>query len=190
LSLAINPLRAHLVMSLAQTRWTSHSAYVQPAPHLAWVTTDELLGLYGGREGYTSYIRRCRNRLVRAPDEFARHSLFGQGRIRDKPKHPIKVEETAGTPGCIDEELARAAHLLQAELPELLIVQSGRAADPRRLATIWWLVQRRGIRVKDLALTLGVSSARISQIVRRVQQRGSETPVCAAVERLSRGAKY
>lgn len=169
--LHLNPLRAHLVMNLAQVRWTSHRAYLGRAPHLDWVTTEEILGELGGLENYRLYLRECRNQKEPVPDDFERRALFDAGRRRPivAARSPVKRHK----PGArsLDEELARAAQLLNAEIPDLVAVRAGRAADPRRRALVWWLVQRRGIASKEVARMLGVSQVRISQLVKQGQCR-------------------
>lgn len=188
--LHLNPLRAHLVMSLEQSRWTSHRAYLGQASHLDWLATEELLGLMGGGAGYTRYLRQCMTCRGLAPDGFEQSSLFQQGRVRSPRETKLARPEPLLLSADLDEEMARAGYLLGVELPELLASKSGRAANLRRQVTIWWLVQHRGIAVKDLARTLGVSSARISQIVKCVEQRSRTTPVSAVADVLLDAAKY
>ena len=54
--LHLNPVRAGLVSNPDASLWTSHRYYAGLARPPAWMTTEELLGVYGGAETYRLII--------------------------------------------------------------------------------------------------------------------------------------
>jgi len=55
-----NPLRAGIVKRLLDYRWSSYQAYAGKKPEVSWLTTELILGTYGG----------SRNRFLRAQQVF------------------------------------------------------------------------------------------------------------------------
>jgi putative transposase len=52
----LNPLKARIVISLEQSRWTSHAAYAKELSCPDWLTTDSILSQLDGVDGYRQYI--------------------------------------------------------------------------------------------------------------------------------------
>lgn len=183
--LHLNPVQARLVMKPSQASWTSHQAYAGQARQLDWLTTEELLSALGGRAGYLAYLQSCMRRKGMAPEDFEREVLFGVGRLGEPVAGAGSPEpEDPAVAASLDKALVLASRRLKAERGKLVIARSGRAADPRRQATVWWLVQRQGIRVGDVAKALGISRGRVSQLVNRAERRSPGSQLDLAVQAL------
>ena len=192
--LHLNPVRAHLVVSPEQARWTSHEAYLGAAPHLDFVYTAELLSLYGGPEAYLAELQRQLRPRVPEKDleaaQFSRQALFGHSRGKGQGKGGDKKTEAVPTTSSemtlrlinVEQAVAQAARRLQRKPEALRQSRSGRAADPARRVVIWWLVFHAGVPARAVARHFGISAARVSQIVKAVQQRDEKTDLQALVD--------
>jgi putative transposase len=67
-----NPLRAGIVKRLSQYRWSSYQAYGDKRHRVSWLTTELVLGMYGG----------SRRRFVRAQELFFKESPSLLGELR------------------------------------------------------------------------------------------------------------
>jgi len=184
LYLHLNPLRARLVMTADQARWTSHRAYLDREQLCDWLTTEQLLALHGGRSGYRQHLARLHRRGLGAPEDFERACLFGSERQRSERPAPV-FQSTGPEPGgSIEELLALAAHRVRVEVPELLDASSSRMAARLRRALAWWLVHEQGLRASQVAQLLGLSRGRISQMLRNAAPGSRSEELAEAIEQL------
>ncbi len=89
-----NPLRAGIVRRLREYRWSSYQAYADKTQEVSWLTTELVLGMYGG----------SRRRFLRAQQEFfeerpnlledLRHGLYlGSEEFSEECMRRFKGEE-------------------------------------------------------------------------------------------------
>jgi REP element-mobilizing transposase RayT len=101
-----NPLRAGLTKRLPDYRWSSYQVYADKNHHLPWLTTDLVLGMYGGspkrfiREQQlyfqedTDLLRDLRHGLYLGSEEFSEECVE-RARIeghREKPQYRLLLK--------------------------------------------------------------------------------------------------
>jgi len=160
----LNPVRGGLVPRLDEADWTSHAAYVGLERAPDWLHLDEMLDLYGTAEAYFDYLKDIQMGRRQSPEGFERAVLW---KTRS-PRRSIAVQATvhSKTP---EETAERALTELQEvtglSRADLLTARRGRAGNRARWVVAWWLRWRDRMSGGDVARVLGVSRARISQMV-------------------------
>ncbi len=189
--LHLNPVRARLVMTVAQAHWTSHEAYAGRITKPDWLTTKDLLAAFGGRKRYLAYLRSYRGKGTVPPEDFESDVLFGGGRLSEAAAE-LAQQKPAKAPAkpSLSNSLTLASRRLEVRRKDLVTARAGKAADPRRPVLVWWLVQHQGIAGKDVAEALGISRGRVSQLVSRVQEGRADVANKATIEALcGKGSK-
>ena len=92
--LHLNPVKARLVLSLEQTRWTSHAVYSGDLNRPDWLHTATLLSALGGRIGYAEFMKTVQEGQRPSPGGFDQ-VLFG--RRRSSESFIVKQEERERT---------------------------------------------------------------------------------------------
>jgi REP element-mobilizing transposase RayT len=71
-----NPLRAHVVKRLSDYRWSSYRAYIDKKQGVPWLTTELVLGMYGGSR--RKFLRAQQEFIEERPNllEDLRHGLY------------------------------------------------------------------------------------------------------------------
>ena len=164
----LNPVRGGLVPRLDEADWTSHAAYVGLESPPEWLSRDEMLATYGTPEAYFDYLKEVQNGRRQAPEGFERAVLWK----KPSPARP-KDELAAQGTGTVEEAFASALTALQRvtglSQEELLDAPRGRKGNPARWVLAWWLRRKDKLSGGEVAGLLGVSSARISQMVGRAR---------------------
>ena len=91
-----NPLRAGIVKRLSDYRWSSYQAYAEKGHEVSWLTTELVLGMYGGSR--RKFLKTQQMFFEEGPNilEDLRHGLYlGSGefsrecmeRLRDEDRH-------------------------------------------------------------------------------------------------------
>jgi len=91
-----NPLRAGIVKRLSDYRWSSYQAYAEKGHEVSWLTTELVLGMYGGSrrkflktqqmffEEGPNILEDFRHGLYLGSEEFSRECME---RLRDEDRH-------------------------------------------------------------------------------------------------------
>lgn len=160
--LHLNPVRARLVTKLDDTRWTSHAAYAGASTAPEWLTTTDLLDLFGGREGYAEEIGSFLNGRRRVADAVDPASLWKRA--------TAGVPVVAAPPRVVDtaSELARVAHLCGVPLEVVTVGRRGRGDHRPRWVAAWWLVTGLGLSNRGAAEILGAQETMVCRWIGRV----------------------
>ncbi len=163
--LHLNPVRAGLVGTPADSRWTSHRAYVDLDATPPWLRTDELLESFGGREAYRRYIRSVWLGTQIVPSGFDESSLYArppgsQLRPRDEPA-PVGAATA----------LAEVSYVTGTTLEELQQRRPGPRGQPERWLAMWWLARRSGLPLSTVGRILGTDPAQVSRALARFRRR-------------------
>ncbi len=140
LYLHLNPVKARLVRHVDDSRWTSHGAYGELRTTQDWLTTHELLDLYGGTEGYRTAITDARSGSRRPPDSFDEERLWIPGARTSEipPREPPSML----TPAEATRQVARVTGYRQKDLKAVV---KGPGGNPGRRVLAWWLVRAAGL---------------------------------------------
>lgn len=90
----LNPVRANLVTSLSQSRWTSHGAYAGTDPRPDWLTLNDLGGGVGHRGSYMQAIEDVTLGREGPPSDFGQ-VLFAPGGSRSANPRPRRNRRPA-----------------------------------------------------------------------------------------------
>lgn len=164
--LHLNPVRAGIVASAQHSAWTSHRPYLGLSPRPHWLTTAELLGLFGSA--------RSLDALVAEPDSDA-HAVTHEGHV-SLPRPDIRRLTR-------HDALRQVAEATGVENP-LRRVPGARPSSSRRLAA-WWLWRATDLSLVSIGDVLDVSRARAGQLVQACQdQAESDEELAFAMKRL------
>ncbi len=162
--LHLNPVRAGLVANPDSSLWTSHRYYAGLARPPAWMTTEELLGVYGGAETYRLIIEdivRGEREVALTPERmWARPDT--QGAAMAPPKPTVRTLTAA-------EALAQVAEVTGAPADELTTSRMGRRGNPARALASWWLQRAAAQHREDVADLLGMSAGAAGAAAHRVR---------------------
>jgi REP element-mobilizing transposase RayT len=153
----LNPVKAHLAPDPASANWTSHLAYAEPRLRPAWLTTQELLSLFGSRSELLAYIEAVRVKRSVAPAEFDPAS-FWSGPTSRPPPEPVRPRRSP------EEAIREVALVLGVDDPRLGEASGPTPCTGRRLVA-WWLRESTDLTLTDAARILGVTRARASQLI-------------------------
>lgn len=76
--LHLNPLRARLVMTLAQSRWTSHLIYAGVLKRPEWLEMETMMSHVGGPSGYAKFMRSVQVGQRPMPESFGQVLFEGR----------------------------------------------------------------------------------------------------------------
>jgi REP element-mobilizing transposase RayT len=164
--LHLNPVRAGLVTHPDQSAWTSHRAYTGLDPAPAWLTTDELLELYGDPGVYQGTIEDLITGRQTLPDIFDEDLLWrapsthSSALARVPPSTPVLSAEKA---------LDQVVDLTGATRETLLAGRRGRAGNPPRALAAWWLVRAAAHSRAQTGTLLGMPTTAVAVAVHRVR---------------------
>jgi len=169
----LNPVRAGLEQRIWGTDWTSHRIYMGLEEAPPWLYLREMLGVYGTPAACQRYLDDLQHGRVLAPQGFERAALWKrrgcQPEIKKRP--PAPSHPAADTFETAIEELTTATGLSR---EELTAAPRGPRGNQARWLTAWWLRSRDRMTGGEVAQYLGVSQARISQMVNKARQAGGE----------------
>jgi putative transposase len=177
----INPVRARMVESPSQYKWSSYRDYTRPNSRFSWLCRDEILLNLGRNkaERRSNYRRKCMELAKKKPDFWkdARESVimgsqefidmvrkkFSPSFTKEEVTDYRKVERQRIDPEKELEKLA-AALKIDAELFK-------KRADglPARLLAYHHLVERRGMSQTSVGKYFNVSGNAVSMGIRRLK---------------------
>ncbi len=164
----LNPVRGGMAARLDEADWTSHAAYAGLDHPPDWLYLDELLGVFGNPKAYYDYLQSVQRGRSQAPDGFERAVLW-EKRAVNRPKISQPVDLT----GDYEERLERAVVELRSvtglSREELMRGPRGQSGNRARWVTVWWLRWRDRMTGGQVARLLGVSRARVSQLLARAR---------------------
>ncbi len=157
--LHLNPLRAHLVVTLEQWPWTSHDRYSGESEWPEWVTTSEIEKQMEAFGGYQEYLSGVQNGSIRPPREFDAVTFERRkGAKLLMVKQPQAMSELSA-----DDALEQVTRVTGVEVATILQPRRGRAGNPARTLAIWWLIQGARLTNAEVAGLLGMSSSGVSK---------------------------
>jgi REP element-mobilizing transposase RayT len=174
--LHLNPLRAFLATDPSDAPWSSHGAYIGTSLAPPWLTTSDLLDLFGGAERYLEAFEAERMGRRTAPADFAPDTLW-----RARPSERLPAMATAPQVALdTAAELQRIADACEVPLATLRQTRRGPLASRARWVAAWWLVTTHGLRQRDVAALLGTSDTQVGRWVARVPGEHFGDPEMAA----------
>lgn len=163
--LHLNPVRAGLARRPEDCMWSSHNAYIGEA--LAdWLTTEELLAMFGSSANIQRYIEDVRLRRLGAPSVFDEHELWTSTPTKVVPSGPADATRSP------DQALADVAAVLGVSREGLLKRENRgpRSAHASWIAA-WWLLRSTPATRTDVAGILDVSTWRVKQLEAQANRR-------------------
>jgi hypothetical protein len=167
--LHLNPVRAHLVPEVGRAMWTSHDAYAGLARPQDWLTTSELLELFGGTEGYLDYLDGYRKKRIADPSGFDPDALWRPPSTEIAPAPPLQRRSA-------DQALSDVVAITGVSLDRILHPRRTRPGNAATWLAVWWLGRATELSQRGIAERFGVSRARISQIVQQLSDRRASDP--------------
>ena len=158
----LNPVKARLCPTPEAWLWSSHRAYIGADSVPEWLTTGELLEMFGSREALADYVFEARKHKEKAPDSFDEEHLWRQGSTGTLP--PARPAPTWSE----DRALSALSEATGVPADQLL---ERRNRGPRTAWTswvaVWWVLRATDLNQGQLAERLGVSRTRIAQLQRQ-----------------------
>ncbi len=162
----LNPLKARIVMSLEQSRWTSHAAYAKELSCPDWLTTDSILSELDGVDGYRQYIKEIQQGRRRPPNEFS-EVLFGRRRASEAFVAKQEERERDITPETALEQIIKITGVMAEALVQ---TRRGRQGNPPRAVAAWWLTHGAGLTNVKAGDYLKMSPVAVSRALHWVEQ--------------------
>ena len=170
-----NPLRAGLARRLSDYRWSSYQAYADKSHPLRWLTTELVLGMYGGsrrrfiREqhfylrGGENLLGDLRHGLYLGSEGFSEECIerVRRERHREKPQYKLLLK------GRDIRDLAlEILERLGEKVPDKILGYRKRHSLNRDLA-IYVLYQRGVYRNEEIGEVFGIGYTAVSEAVKR-----------------------
>lgn len=167
----LNPVRAGMVLHPDDSGRTSHRFYSGQAVAPSWLTTDEILDLYGGPMGYYAEIDQLL-RGERTLDILADATLVWAGpSTRGAALNPPAPAVCALDPVAA---LGQVTQLTASEGEQLLIGRRGAVGNLPRALAAWWLHRAAAQTRVQTAERLGMSVGGVASAVHRVAHADGE----------------
>ena len=163
--LHLNPLKARLVMTLEQTRWTSHAVYAGMHRCPEWLHTKEMLRFLGGDSGYAKFMKSIQ--LGRRPTPEGFESVLFGGRRSSEAFIPKKEEAPRSISA--QEALHHVLRITGVSQAELIKTKRGTVGNPARVLAAWVLTHEAGLTNVKAGEVLMMSPVAISKTLARVQ---------------------
>jgi REP element-mobilizing transposase RayT len=179
----LNPVRARLVVTPEQARWTSHAYYDGVEPP-TWLTTSELLEMFEPLGGYARYLRDLRAHRGEVPEGFDSVAFRGGRRMSDET-----VKEPPARPRKPPAREILAAVAREAGVPVSALARSafGPTGNPARLVAAHLLSCLGGLTHREVGRLLDMSDYNVSKALRKVRaRRGSGDELTRIVEALEK----
>jgi REP element-mobilizing transposase RayT len=153
----LNPVASHLVTKLEQSQWTSHAAYVGLASRPGWLSTGEMLDLFGTIEAYRSYLVDMQIGRDVNPGGDDPGELFRTGKRVLPPSPPtVQTRQVHVQPldlGAAWDAIERVTGLVRSQIENRSF---GRTGNPAWWLALWWLPRATGMTRASLSRELGV----------------------------------
>jgi putative transposase len=170
-----NPLRAGLAKRLSDYRWSSYQAYADKSYHLPWLTTDLVLGIYGGNRrrfireqqlffgGDEDLLGDLRHGLYLGSEEFSEECIerVRNETHREKPQYRLLLKERDIRVLALD-----ILERLGEKTPDKILDLRKRHSLSRDLA-IYLLYQLGVYRNEEIGEVFGVGYTAISEAAKR-----------------------
>jgi REP element-mobilizing transposase RayT len=163
--LHLNPVRAGLVSSADEYRWSSHAYFsgVRKAP--AWLDRSEDWATLEARARYAELIDACGAGVRPVPSEF---DDDGWRSATDLPA--LQLAETRVEDDVVNNVLIEVCKAAGVPPRRLLESRSGIEGNPARAAALFQLVCRAGVPLTVAAGRLGMSSPAARQVLHRLRR--------------------
>ncbi|MEW6327521.1 MAG: transposase [Thermodesulfobacteriota bacterium] len=173
-----NPLRAGLGERLLDYKWSSYQAYADKAHQPPWLTTELVLGMYGGSrrrffkaqqlflEEKGNLMNDLRHGLYLGSEEFSKECIQ---RIRDEEHR----EKPQGRLLLGDRDIRSVAYNILERLGEKdpnAVLKFKKTRRPKRDVTIYILYQLGQYRNEEIGRVFGVGYTAVTGAVRRGQE--------------------
>jgi len=153
------------VLSLDQTRWTSHAAYAGDLSCPKWLHTDPFLKDLGGHRGYMNFMKEVQIGQKPTPDDFDQ-VLFG--RRRSSEAFIVKQDEQE-RPITPERALQQVLSLTGASREILNQTKRGKQGNPVRGVAAWWLTHGVGLTNVKAGQFLNMTPVAVSKALARLQ---------------------
>lgn len=164
--LHLNPVEAGLVAHPADSLWTSHRAYLGLDATPPWLTTEELLEIYGGREVLETEMGDYLAGRRRLPEEFRDDRLW---RATSTATERITRVPPAVRSLSVEEGLAQVAAALGVKVQDLRRPVRGRGGNLGRKLAAWWLLRSTASSRERIGEELGMNANAVGQAAHRVR---------------------
>ncbi len=172
--LHLNPVRAHLANKPEDCLWTSHQAYLDAKLAPQWLTTDELVGMFGGRQQLAEYVDAVQRKRRGAPEGFDPDHFFAASRTTEAPEPPPEPVKRS-----YEEALQDVAGVLGVDVSEVTSLPRGRSANVPAWLGVWWVLRSTGMSQTALGKRMGVSRTRVSQLRGKLHRLAKEDEAVA-----------
>src|SRR4030042_2209992 len=173
-----NPLRAGLVESLSDYKWSSYQAYADKTHQPPWLTTELALGMHGGSrkrflkaqqlflEEKGNLMDDLRHGLYLGSEEFSKESIqrVKEEEHREKPQSRLLLENRV-----IQSVVFKILEHLGEKDPDA-VLNSKRKRRPKRDVAIYILYQLGQYRNEEIGKVFGVGYTAVTGAVRRGQE--------------------
>ncbi len=193
--IVLNPVRAGLARAAGDWRWSSYRATAGLAPCPEWLSVDSTLGQFAGsrriaQAAYRRFVAEGKG-LPSPLDDVQKQAYLGDaeflkqvlerlgGERRDDPEIPLRERRPAGPTlekirGAVAKEWGVSAEDLS----------RNRGAEPK-MAAIYLSRRLTRLKVAEVGEAFNVRSARVSNVVRRVEE-DPESRLASRIRRVER----
>lgn len=160
----LNPVRGRLVADVAESRWSSHDAFVGVTPRPAWLAPDEPLASFGSVRTYREYLREVQVGREEGPDEFDAANVWSR---------PAPVVAAAPAAPLALADAWRALERVTG-LTEAAIRAPGPPVNSARWLAMDWMPRASGLPRTEIARVFGVHPTAVSRAGARVRKACAE----------------
>lgn len=179
----LNPVRAGLVNSPEEWRWSSMGHYlgkkmpVKKNELTLAVTTDEVLEHCGGKKNYLAVIDEVWTRKPDAESMYGANSLLGDEDFVDEMKMRLRaakegrIEHMPEAKGILRNEPERIERAVRAAIgiaKDAIIVR--RRGDAGYRLLVWALRRHSALRLDEIGARFGIKASAVSELVRHTDE--------------------
>ena len=168
--LHLNPVKAGLSSTPVNCTWSSHDAYVGTGKTPEWLTTAELLAMFGGPEGVARYVADVQRKRQEAPASFDPEDFWRPANTSPSEGPRLIDERTA------EQALNEVAAALQVERSALLERPRGRTPNPPSWVAIWWLLRSTSLSQREVGEIFSITRPRVSQLRKKLVELSHRDP--------------
>jgi REP element-mobilizing transposase RayT len=169
----LNPVRAGIVARPEDYPWGSHRHCLKPRSKPSWLTTEAVLGLFGGRP---ARYRRYVGQWIEAPrmtsrEIYGRGGILGQGKFLDKLRRTMREKLEGKAPG----EVRGVRRLQEVGMEAIRRILMGlgpkgerdlfgkRRGNVYRKLIVYGLKRCTGLSLKEIGEQLGMEYSAVAQ---------------------------
>lgn len=163
--LHLNPLRARLVMTLAQSRWTSHLIYTGVLKRPEWLEMETMMSHVGGPSGYAKFMKSVQIGKRPKPEGFGNVLFEG----RRSSEYALTKQPETSRKTTEEEALRQVIAVTGVSRDELTRTRRGTVGNPARAVAAWWLTHGAGLSNVIAGEVLKMTPPAVSRSITRVQ---------------------